>query len=73
MRTDTQLKALRTLRKLAENQMDAEPLSREYALDTTELLGGCGKTVSKLFKEGRQDEVGVYLLTLIFNNLKPKQ
>lgn len=58
---------------LANCQLTGLAISREWAYKATEALGGCPSSVDKMLIDGRTGEVGVYLLTLIFDNLKPKQ
>lgn len=68
-----QLLAKQILDTMVKYQVNGQPLGRVYTLTAVRILNGCVSSADKLLIDGRHGEVGVYLLTLIFNNLKPKQ
>lgn len=71
--TRQQTHARKLLWLMVSHQMEGKAFTRETTLAMVSAMGGCASSADKLLIDGRNGEVGVYLLTLIFDNLKPKQ
>lgn len=57
---------------MANYQLAGVALEPKWVKAVVQELAGCVSSVDKMYIDKRDGEIGVYLLTLVFDNLTPK-